>query len=601
MRQWSGFSQACCFVTFDSYSDDRRLNRTGFGEQFLGDNAIDAIHIVAAENDWYQYHDFLDVCARIRELTAGYDRVISYGSSMGGYAAIRFGRAVGADLAFALSPQFSIDPVQVPFENRWLQDSKRVAFLHEADPPAFVETAIIVYDKHNPDARHVDLFRPHTIVLDVALLDCGHPSTGFLAELHLLQRGSLSLAKGVFDPAAFQHEARRRRKEAGQFYFTLSRRSRLPARRLALAQQAVAHGPGNISYLANLATIAAANGNLAIAQDALARGAQIAPRHPVLRYHHSEVLEMAGDLDGAIEIMEEMASDFLASGVYQHRLDFLRAKIDERDRKTWHLPASQVSEGGRHDGISASPLPEASLTTQGFNILGHRLIERFAHRLARGRAAPNSRRLPLPTIERLRPELRVTTYPAPPPFATSWERHDTLIRRAPRGPVDLFMVGDSLTKDWPDSEWAPWRLFNFGVAADKTQHVIWRLDEVTRRLIATRTLIMIGTNNLGAGDTPAGIVAGITAILRSLNLVAPTTNVVIVEVPPCGPNLDFRDADRKAANRMLREANVARTVNVDTALTSPDSNANPYYMPDHIHFSSEGYRLLTELLRKSWD
>src|SRR5580658_5592563 len=82
---------AACVVTFDSYSDDRSLYRRGFGEDFFRDRSIDAIHFVSRENDWYQYGEMPDALAAVAELVKGYDRVVAYGSSMGGYAAIRFG------------------------------------------------------------------------------------------------------------------------------------------------------------------------------------------------------------------------------------------------------------------------------------------------------------------------------------------------------------------------------------------------------------------------------------------------------------------------------------------------------------------------------
>ena len=56
-------------------------------------------------------------------------RVMTYGSSMGGYAALRFARALRADAILALSPQYSIDPAVVPWEDRWRQDGARIAWL----------------------------------------------------------------------------------------------------------------------------------------------------------------------------------------------------------------------------------------------------------------------------------------------------------------------------------------------------------------------------------------------------------------------------------------------------------------------------------------
>ncbi len=590
MREWRGFSNACCYVTFDSYSDHRGLDRAGFGEQFLGEHQIDAIHVLTRENDWYQHAEILEICARIRELTAGYDRVIAYGSSMGGYAAIRFGSLVGAKLAFALSPQFSIDPRRVPFEHRWC-DAARIGYLYEDDPASFVETAIIAYDKEDLDARQVALYRPHTHVVDIGLLDCGHPCSGFLAELNLLQRAVLDLAQGTFDAAAFEQEARRRRRESGQYYFTLSRKSRNSTRRLALAEQAVLRGTSNIAYLANLASMAAGAGHFAAAMEALERCDEIAPAHPVVRYHRSEVLEKAGDLAGAVAALEDVPPEFVRTGAHEYRLEMLRARAAEANRTM-----------SANEGVPVPPPPSAVASwhdvapPKGIVAQARRRLEHAAGWLMRANALDRTRRLGMASMA---VETRVTTFPSPPPFVTSWQRHDWLIRHLPRLPVDLILVGDSLAEYWPATEWPQWRVFNYGVAADKTQHVVWRLGELTRRIVAARVVVIVGTNNLGAGDTPEGIVAGIEQVVRRVGMLVPDATILAIEMPPCGPNFDFREDDRIAANRLLREAGFVRTLNVDAELIAPEAADNPYYMADHIHFTPEGYRLLTWLARQA--
>ena len=107
---------------------------------------------------------------------------------MGAYAAIRLGGLVGATTAIALSPQFSLDPRVAPFEDRWPVEARRLDYEIERRlaRTGFVPSAYVFYDPSDPDARHADLFRPQLEVRDVRLPDCGHPVTGFLAEVGLL-------------------------------------------------------------------------------------------------------------------------------------------------------------------------------------------------------------------------------------------------------------------------------------------------------------------------------------------------------------------------------------------------------------------------------
>ena len=61
------------------------------------------------------------------------------------------------------------------------------------------------------------------------------------------------------------------------------------------------------------------------------------------------------------------------------------------------------------------------------------------------------------------------------------ERHEAFLQRAREGPVGLLFLGDSITEGWAgapgvwDHYYAKWNAANFGVAGDKTQHLLWRI------------------------------------------------------------------------------------------------------------------------------
>src|SRR5271165_505635 len=142
-----GFNSQICVVTFDSYSDTRTLERAGFGEHFFEQHCIDAIHVIARSNEWYQHNEILEICRAIADITKNYERVYTYGSSMGGYAAIRLGESVHARAAVALSPQFSVDKAVVPFEHRWKGDAQRISFAVERrQVESFAPLAYVSYD-----------------------------------------------------------------------------------------------------------------------------------------------------------------------------------------------------------------------------------------------------------------------------------------------------------------------------------------------------------------------------------------------------------------------------------------------------------------------
>jgi hypothetical protein len=196
-------------------------------------------------------------------------------------------------------------------------------------------------------------------------------------------------------------------------------------------------------------------------------------------------------------------------------------------------------------------------------------------------------------------DVRVTTTPSPPPFVESWRRHETLMADLPQGPIDIMLVGDSLAEQWPEHLWAPLNVFNFGVRADKTQHALWRLEQLPANSVDCRhALVLIGANNLGAGDTAAGISAGISAVVAGLVRVAPRAEIYVVATPPCGPGLGFRAVVRRESNATVARLEGFETIDADEVLSLDCIEASANYQEDNIHLTDAGYRALTDLVRR---
>lgn len=296
-------------VTFDNYGIGRGFDRAGFGEDFLRSSGVSAIHVLGRGDDWYQYPEMAEVMEVVREVTVGSDRVMTYGSSMGGYAAIRFADAAGAHAVLAISPQYSIDPAKAPFETRWLQEACRIAWLPEIDGPIRCDCLpVIVFDPSGDDRRHVEMIAAETAIQPIDLLHSGHPSATYLSELGLLGPLVLKMLSGTLDLAVFRAEARSRRRQCPAY---LSRLAALqPARRaglaLALAQGANDLAPENPSALAAVASLLGKSGyhEQALAYyDVLSRVTARAPNYLVLQ---AQALVDAGRLDEARVLAHEV-------------------------------------------------------------------------------------------------------------------------------------------------------------------------------------------------------------------------------------------------------------------------------------------------------
>jgi tetratricopeptide (TPR) repeat protein len=346
-------ASACCVVTFESYTDNRTLDRPGFGEVFFDANGIDAIHIIPRNNDWYQYHEIDEACRRVRALTAPYPHVVAYGQSMGGYGAIRLGGRVGAQVALAISPQFSIDPAVAPFESRWVGDAGRIDFgIERSAGHTFVAKAYVAYDPHDLDARHVELYRPHTEIVDLRLLNCGHPASGFMVDTGILQPAILGLCRGTFDIPALRAQARQARHGSAILYANLAAHCRHVPRRVRLSAKASALSPGDPSLLGQYAFTLAHAGQfdegLAIFETARADGSINAQ----MRYWQSEVHLLHGDLAKAIAVAEEALALDPEASVFVDRVQKLKSLELPSEPAP---PSTAPSLGGRLRALLQKP------------------------------------------------------------------------------------------------------------------------------------------------------------------------------------------------------------------------------------------------------
>lgn len=91
-------------INFEYWRPTPTLQGEFSGEGFFRHRGMSAIGVMAAENDWYQQDEILDVIAAIRAAVPG-RRLIGYGGSMGGYGVINFADLLGLQSLVAVIPQ----------------------------------------------------------------------------------------------------------------------------------------------------------------------------------------------------------------------------------------------------------------------------------------------------------------------------------------------------------------------------------------------------------------------------------------------------------------------------------------------------------------
>lgn len=208
---------------------------------------------------------------------------------------------------------------------------------------------------------------------------------------------------------------------------------------------------------------------------------------------------------------------------------------------------------------------------------------------------------------------------------TDWlDQHQQCRRIGSRRGVRVVLFGDSITQGFGDPDrsirgagravfdemLAPLGAANFGISGDRTQHVLWRLEQGALDGLDPDWIVLnIGTNNV-RHDGPGDIAAGIRAILDSLGRRAPRAQVLLLGVFPRGADAAHPERIRVNEINGLLGPLAARYGNVHYRdlgglFLLPDGRAHPGRMAkDHIHLQAPGYRawaeaLATVLLSKS--
>lgn len=207
-----------------------------------------------------------------------------------------------------------------------------------------------------------------------------------------------------------------------------------------------------------------------------------------------------------------------------------------------------------------------------------------------------------PRIVDLAIPLHSATTPATRGAQRLVDRHERFNEIAEEGGVDLVFLGDSITQGWERNGREVWEEFyggrhaaNFGIGGDRTQHVLWRIENGNFDGIEPELIVlMIGTNN-SRDNTAPEIADGVTAIIQKLRIKLPRTRILMLAIFPRGQNPDnTRRANNEAANEVFMELADGRMIHyldIGDVFINDDGTISAEIMPDYLHLSPAGYRL----------
>ena len=175
--------------------------------------------------------------------------------------------------------------------------------------------------------------------------------------------------------------------------------------------------------------------------------------------------------------------------------------------------------------------------------------------------------------------------------------------------VDLLMVGDSIVFRWGrtgkkvwDEYYAKRNACNIGSSGDRTQHMLWHLQNgglegANPKLV----LVMIGTNNRGKPENKGADTAyGILALLKEIHKQLPESKILLMATFPRGKSpTDIGRLRNIQINEIIRtyaDDKIVHWLDIGDVFLDEKGGLIKELMPDGLHPSEEGFKVWAEAM-----
>ena len=215
--------------------------------------------------------------------------------------------------------------------------------------------------------------------------------------------------------------------------------------------------------------------------------------------------------------------------------------------------------------------------------------------------------------------------PAPRADRNSMLAHSELLEKANHGRIDVYFEGDSITRRWGTSDeqyqhflrnWQEnffgWNAANFGWGGDRTQNILWRLNNGELENVKPKIIVLLaGTNNVGnnspqaegnPGNDPrvSDVTRGIKAILDVCSRKAPSATIVLMGIFPRNDNMLVMPIINEINQRIAKFADgkKIRDLNINDKLADNDGRLlEGMVNKDGLHLDLKGYQVWADALK----
>ncbi|MAS96776.1 MAG: GDSL family lipase [Verrucomicrobiales bacterium] len=209
----------------------------------------------------------------------------------------------------------------------------------------------------------------------------------------------------------------------------------------------------------------------------------------------------------------------------------------------------------------------------------------------------------------------------PAPHPGKEKLHESFNEISQKGEAPLVFLGDSITQGWSgkgkqvwEKYWAPLGAANFGIGGDRTEHILWRLENGNYDGLKPKlTVLMIGTNNTGHegremsehggavySSTAEETADGVAEIISVLQEKQPQMKILLLAIFPRGatPEDPKRQKNEKinAMIENLADGEKVVFMDVNDVFLEEDGTLSKEIMPDLLHPNTHGYELWAEAI-----
>ena len=210
---------------------------------------------------------------------------------------------------------------------------------------------------------------------------------------------------------------------------------------------------------------------------------------------------------------------------------------------------------------------------------------------------------------------RPADMPAPRTDRNSRIAHEQLLEKARKGGIDVYFLGDSITRRWGATDypeflanWSTnffgWNAANFGWGADQIENILWRvengeLDGVNPKII----VVLAGINNVGTvpgGDARVeNITRGLKALVDVCQQKAPGAVIVLTALFPRNDNMAvipmINRINENLAN--MADGKKIRYLNLNDRMADKDGKLFEGISKDKLHPTLKGYQIWADGLK----